>query len=69
MQMDRKEIIDGKTVITTSTPFFHFWFRIREFEAQREFPANHWDWLELPNRTLIPDMLSFQLNAWMRIKP
>lgn len=66
MKMDRKETIDGKTVITTSQSFFIYWNKIRMFEAQREWPSGYWDWLELPNRTIVPDALSFQLDAWNR---
>ena len=65
MKMERKETINGKTVITTSDKVL-FWHKIKEYEAQRKIAEGFWEWLELPNKTLIPDSISFQLDAWNR---
>ena len=66
MKMISKEVIDGKTVLTTETKGF-FRKKIQQFEAQREYPKGYWDWLELPNREMINDVLSFQLDAWNKL--
>lgn len=66
MKMILKEVIDGKTVITTEYKIL-FWKIQRRFEAQRERPKGYWDWLELPDRRIITDALSFQLDAWNKI--
>ena len=63
MKFERKEIIDGKTVITTSKKFL-FWYAITQYEAQKESPKGYWEWLKLPNKDLVPDFISFQLDAW-----
>ncbi len=66
MKMDRKEVIDGKTVITTSQRFL-FWYRIRMFESQGPVITGGtrcMRWLELPNKTIVPIMLTIQLDAW-----
>ena len=67
MKMISKEVINGKTVITAEEKKL-FRKKIRKFEAQREFPPGYWDWLELPNKILVADSLSFQLNAWNKIE-
>jgi len=66
MKFEHKETIKGKTVITTSKRFL-FWNIITQYEAQREYPKNYWDWLKLPNRELVPSATSFQLDAWNRL--
>lgn len=67
MKFEKKEVIDGKTVITTSKMRFLFWETITKYEAQREKPKGYWDWLQLPGRTQIPMSVSFQLDAWNRL--
>lgn len=68
MRMISKEVnSDGKIVITTENSFLIFWKLKQSFEAQREFPKGYWTWLELPDHTLVPDGLSFQLDEWNRI--
>lgn len=66
MKMISKEVINDKTVITVETRGL-LGRKQRSFEAQREIPKGYWDWLELPNRKLVPDGLSFQLDAWNRL--
>ena len=66
MRMISKVIIGGKTVITTENRFL-FWKTQTKFIAQKESPKGYWTWLELPNLTLVPDNLSFQLDEWNRI--
>lgn len=66
MRMVKKEVINDKSVITTESKFL-WWKNEQKFVAQREFPKGYWTWLELPNLTLVPDSLSFQLDEWNRI--
>ncbi len=63
-----EEIVVTKTVITTKERRFLLWTKERKFEAQREYPTGYWEWLELPNRRLVCDATSFQLDAWNRLK-
>jgi hypothetical protein len=35
-----------------------------EYIATTEFPKGYWDWRELPDRTLVGDHMSFQLDSW-----
>ena len=37
-----------------------------KFIATKEFPTGYWDWRELPNKTLVGDHMSFQLDSWSR---
>lgn len=57
--------------ILTETPRKVFGFKlkpiIREFSATKEYPKGHWDWVEIPDNTLVPDRLSFQLDKWMEL--
>jgi len=39
---------------------------VRIFIANREFPKGYWNWVEMPNKTLVGDRLSFQLNEWLK---
>lgn len=66
MKFEHKEIIDGKTVITTSTRFL-FWYIITRYEAQEEIPKGYWDWLKLPNRNLVFPPTSSKLDAWNKL--
>ena len=66
MRMISKVIIGGKSVITTESKFL-WWKTQTKFIAQREFPKGYWTWLELPNLTIVPDNLSFQLDKWNRL--
>lgn len=64
--MLKKEVINGKTVITVEQEWFVFKI-VNQFEAQEEMPKGYWEWLKLPNRSLVEDSLSFQLDAWNRL--
>lgn len=66
MKLIGKQTINGKTVLATSRCYM---FRniITAYEAQREFVEGHWDWLKLPDREIVPDYISFQLDAWNRL--
>ena len=66
MKMESKEIINGKTVITTSKRFL-FWRIITRYEAQKEYPSGYWEWLKLPNHLMVDDMMGFQLNKWNKL--
>ena len=64
MKFIRKETReDGKTVLYVEDKG---WFRkkIRSFVANRLYVADYWEWLELPDNTLVEDILSFQLDVW-----
>ena len=67
MKMTKREVVNGKIIITTERKFL--WFKIIEqFEAlEKEFPPGYWQWLKLPDRTLVNDSLSFQLDVWNKI--
>lgn len=67
MRMISNEIIGGKAIITTEESKFVFWKKQTKFVAEEEFAKGYWKWLELPNFTLVPDRLSFQLDAWNRL--
>ncbi len=38
----------------------------RTFIANKEYPKGYWNWVELPNKTLVGDRLSFQLDEWLK---
>ena len=31
-----------------------------------EYPKGYWNWRKLPNKTLVYDNLSFQLDSWCK---
>jgi hypothetical protein len=65
MKMIKKEVVDGKDVITTESNYFLF-KRIRKFEAQEERPRGYWKWLELPDHKMVGH-LTFQLDSWNKL--
>jgi hypothetical protein len=67
MKMISNVIIGGKAVITTEESKFVFWKTQTKYVAQREITKGYYTWLELPNLTLVPSRLSFQLDAWNRM--
>ena len=37
-----------------------------QFIATEENPKGYWNWRKLPNKTLVYDNLSFQLDSWCK---
>ena len=66
MKMTKMETMDGKTVITTETPRLLRKPITRRFVAEKKVAGDFFSWLELPDMLLVPDRLSFQLDAWKR---
>lgn len=66
MRLIAKEEQDGKTVLVVESKLFFIFPRVRKFIAEREIAGEYFSWLELPEKTLVPDHLSFQLDAWKR---
>jgi hypothetical protein len=68
MRVTKIETENGKTVITTETPRW-LWFlkpRVQRFVAARRIVGDFWEWLELPDKRLVTDQSSYQLDAWKR---
>lgn len=73
--MISKKVVNGKSVITTETSMIvKNWWRKnqtittkRSFESQKQYPKGYWTWLELPDKLIVNDALSFQLNAWNQL--
>ncbi len=65
-----KENSKGMVTIETETQRSFLGIKLnpikRTFIANKEFPKGYWNWVELPNKTLVGDRLSFQLNEWLR---
>lgn len=57
---------EGKTVIETESKILFFKNRRRFIEVEK-IVGEFFKWLELPNYSLVPDDLSFQLNEWKKI--
>lgn len=66
MKMIKKEVVNKKIVITVEQGWFIF-KTIKQYEAQKEFLSGYWNWLKLPDRTMVPDYMSFQLDKWNRL--
>jgi len=57
----------GRTVLVCEDRVLWFWRRERRFVAQTSlFGGRYWRWLELPNKSLVDDATSSQLDAWNR---
>ena len=63
MKLKKIESIDGKTVISVSS---FFGLKTTQYVATRKITTDYWEWLSLPGMNLVPDCISFQLDAWKR---
>jgi len=65
-----KENNKGMVTIETETQRSFLGIKLkptkRTFIANKEYPKGYWNWVELPNKTLVGDRLSFQLNEWLK---
>lgn len=57
---------NGIMTITTEEPHFIFWTKETNYEAAKEYSKGYWQWLEMPNRIIVGDKFSFQLDCWCR---
>lgn len=65
MKALKREIKDGNIILTVEDElFFGLIKKQTQYIGTREFPKGYWDWRLLPNKTLIGDRMSFQLDAW-----
>lgn len=66
------EEAEGRTIITLSNQkMFLGIFPLpatydTRYMAVEEIVKDYWTWLELPSMTIVPDSLSFQLDAWKK---
>jgi len=66
MRLKKKTSDDkGRTVLVCEERIL-FFRRERRFVAQSAYSGRYWEWLELPNKKMVHDQLSFQLDAWNR---
>lgn len=63
MKFESKQIIDGRSVITTSKRFL-FWKIKTDYEAQKKMQIRYHEWLKLPGFKNVDLITSFQLNSW-----
>ena len=69
MKLKFKKIDDkGRDLLICESKFL-FFKRERKFVAQSRLCKGFWSWLELPNLTIVPDGISFQLDAWNNEEP
>lgn len=65
-----KEPSKGLMTIETEEDRLFLCFKLspikRTFIANKEYPKGYWNWVEMPNKKIVPDMLSFQLNEWLK---
>ena len=54
------EVVDGNTIITTESKFL-WWRWTRKFKGH-PWVGGYYQWLELPNMTIVDDSLFFQLK-------
>lgn len=65
MRMISKEV-DGEKIVLTVEKKILFYRVIVKYEATEQYPKGYWNWTKLPNKTLISDAMSFQLDSWCR---
>lgn len=55
-----------RPILITEQTWFWFWKVKREFLAQDHYVSKYYQWVELPNKTIVGDRLSFQLDSWLQ---
>jgi len=65
-----KETSKGLMTIDTVTSRSFLGIKLKDvkrtFIANKECPKGYWNWVEMPNKTLVNDRLRFQLDEWMK---
>jgi hypothetical protein len=56
--------LSDRPIIEVETGFWIF-KRGTKFEAVSHQVAEYYNWVRLPDRTVVPDGLFFQLNSWL----
>ena len=59
------EIFDSAPPIITVETGFWIFKRISKFQSAGRLVADYHKWVKLPNRTIVGDGLSFQLDSWL----
>lgn len=55
----------GNIILTCETTLLFGLINLKtKYIATKEYPRGYWNWAKLPNKTLVNDMLSFQLDSW-----
>lgn len=58
--------LDGYTEVDVETGFWIF-KRVTTYRTNGNIAGDYFRWLKLPNKTIVPYPLSFQLDAWKRV--
>ena len=66
LRLKGREVVDGETVLVCEVSFLGFWRREVRFVAAQKVCEGYWEWLRLPDRTIVMGLASFQLDAWYR---
>ena len=67
MKAIKKETNEKGYIILTCESSYLGLFKIQEkFIATEERPRGYWDWRRLPNKTIVTDNMSFQLDSWCK---
>jgi len=71
MRAIRKEKNEkGHIILTCEDEVKNFWGKKKtittQYIATKEYPKGYWDWRLLPDKTLIGDRMSFQLDSWCK---
>ena len=68
MRAIKKETNDKGNIILTceGSVLFGLFKPQKQFIATEEHLKGYWNWRKLPNKTLIGDDMSFQLDSWCK---
>lgn len=56
---------EGHILLTCELSFlFGLIKRNVQFIATKEYPKGYWNWRSMPNKMLVNDNMSFQLDSW-----
>ena len=66
MKAKSKEVKENGHIILTCEKSTVFGLIKKEVQylATEEYPSGYWNWRKLPNKVLVGDDMSFQLDSW-----
>jgi hypothetical protein len=68
MRAIKKEVNEKGEILLTCAEdyFFGMVTKKTQYIATEEYPKGYWNWRKMPDKTLLNDMLFFQLNSWCK---
>lgn len=58
---------NGVIEIVVESTFLFFFKTHKTYRATKRIVGDYYSWVMLPNQTIVPDHMSFQLDQWLKL--